>query len=62
MTTPVLRLSWRTGSYAEAQNCVELADSDPNKVMVRDTKARSRGTVTFLRDTWAIFVQHVKRT
>ncbi|WP_329329082.1 DUF397 domain-containing protein [Streptomyces luteogriseus] len=33
---------WRTSSYTETQNCVELADNDPNKVMVRDTKARSR--------------------
>ncbi|MEU0337981.1 DUF397 domain-containing protein [Streptomyces bobili] len=52
--------NWRT--YTETQNCVELADSDPNKVMVRDTKARNRGTMAIQRDTWTIFVQHAKRT
>jgi hypothetical protein len=54
--------NWRTSSYTETQNCVELADNDPNKVMVRDTKARSWGTMAVQRDTWTIFVQHAKRT
>ncbi|MGX5209411.1 DUF397 domain-containing protein [Streptomyces violaceus] len=54
--------NWRTSSYTETQNCVELADNDPNNVMVRDTKARNRGTMAIQRDTWRIFVQHAKRT
>ncbi|MFD8522108.1 DUF397 domain-containing protein [Streptomyces capillispiralis] len=54
--------NWRTSSHTETQICVETAESDPNTVMVRETKARSRGTVTILRGTWTIFVQHAKRT
>ncbi|MDX3457479.1 DUF397 domain-containing protein [Streptomyces sp. ME02-8801-2C] len=54
--------NWRTSSYTETQNCVELADNDPNKVMIRDTKGHDRGTMAIQRDTWRTFVQYAKRT
>ncbi|MFF6786848.1 DUF397 domain-containing protein [Streptomyces sp. NPDC012510] len=54
--------NWRTSSYTETQNCVEVADNDPNKVMVRDTKARNRGIMAVQRGTWAAFVEYAKRT
>ncbi|MFF9101582.1 DUF397 domain-containing protein [Streptomyces rubrogriseus] len=30
--------NWRTSSYTETQNCVEVADNDPEHVLVRDTR------------------------
>ncbi|MEU6379235.1 DUF397 domain-containing protein [Streptomyces sp. NPDC046909] len=35
--------NWRTSSYTGTENCIEVADNEPTMVMVRDTKARSRG-------------------
>ncbi|MDX3588249.1 DUF397 domain-containing protein [Streptomyces europaeiscabiei] len=57
-TTP----NWRTSSYTETQNCVEVADYDPNKVMVRDTKARIRGTIEVQPATWTAFVEHTRQS
>ncbi|MET9567196.1 DUF397 domain-containing protein [Streptomyces tauricus] len=53
--------NWRTSSYTETQNCVEVADNDLTIVMVRDTKARGRGTIQFHRTTWAAFVECTRR-
>lgn len=52
--------NWRTSSYTETQNCVEVADNDPTTVMIRDTKARSRGTIEVQRATWTTFVEHAR--
>ncbi|WP_246570500.1 DUF397 domain-containing protein [Streptomyces tauricus] len=54
-------LNWRTSSYTETQNCVEVADNDLTMVMVRDTKARGRGMIEVHRATWVAFVEHVRR-
>ncbi|MDN3029397.1 DUF397 domain-containing protein [Streptomyces sp. S.PB5] len=53
--------NWRTSSYTGTENCVEVADNEPNQVMVRDTKARSRGIVTFRTAAWAAFVELAKK-
>lgn len=53
--------NWRTSSYTETQNCVEVADNDPQKVLVRDTKARSRRTIEVQRATWTAFVEHARQ-
>ncbi|MFF3487293.1 DUF397 domain-containing protein [Streptomyces sp. NPDC002701] len=50
--------NWRTSSYTETQNCVEVADNDLTVVMVRDTKARGRGMIEIHRATWVAFVEH----
>ncbi|MBR8642854.1 DUF397 domain-containing protein [Streptomyces tuirus] len=55
-TTP----NWRTSSYTETQNCVEVADNDPEHVLVRDTKGRGRGMLAVQRISWAAFVEYAK--
>lgn len=52
--------NWRTSSYTGTENCVEVADNDPQHVMVRDTKARSRGVLAVQRDSWTAFVGYAK--
>jgi hypothetical protein len=53
--------NWRTSSYTETQNCVEVADNDPEHVLVRDTKARGWGMLAVQRDNWAAFVEYAKK-
>jgi uncharacterized protein DUF397 len=53
-------LNWRTSSYTGTENCVEVADNEPTKVMVRDTKARSCGIMTVQMAAWAAFVEFAK--
>ncbi|MGW7261097.1 DUF397 domain-containing protein [Streptomyces sp. NPDC054834] len=53
--------NWRTSSYTGTESCVEVADNDPEKVEVRDTKARNRGIMAVHRTTWAGFVEYVRR-
>lgn len=48
--------NWRTSSYTKSDNCVEVADNDPKKVMVRDTKDRDGGTLAFPPSSWSAFV------
>ena len=50
--------SWRTSTYTKSDSCVEVADNDPAGVMVRDTKDRDGGTLTFPPPSWAAFVQY----
>ncbi|MBP5892142.1 DUF397 domain-containing protein [Streptomyces scabiei] len=52
--------NWRTSSYTETQNCVEVADNDPEHVLVRDTKVRGRGMLAVQRGSWAAFVEYAK--
>jgi hypothetical protein len=49
--------NWRTSSYTGTENCVEVADNEPTKVMVRDTKARSRGVMAVEPAAWVTFVE-----
>lgn len=53
--------NWRTSSYTGTENCVEVADSDPRHVMVRDTKARGRGILAVRRNSWVAFVGYAKQ-
>ncbi|MEE1762947.1 MULTISPECIES: DUF397 domain-containing protein [unclassified Streptomyces] len=53
--------NWRTSSYTETQNCVEVADNDPTTVMVRDTKTRGRGMIEVQRATWTAFVEYTRQ-
>jgi hypothetical protein len=49
--------NWRTSSYTKSDSCVEVADNDPERVMVRDTKHRHGGTVMLPPSSWASFVK-----
>jgi len=52
--------NWRTSTYTGTENCVEVADNEPTKAMVRDTKARSHGIMAVQRAAWAAFVEFAK--
>ncbi|MFI6256209.1 DUF397 domain-containing protein [Micromonospora zamorensis] len=49
---------WRksTKSGTNGGNCVEVADNLPGVVLVRDTKDRDGGTLTFGPTAWRVFV------
>jgi Domain of unknown function (DUF397) len=57
------RARWRTSSYSSTNggNCVEVADNLPGRVLVRDTKDRDGGTLTFQPAAWRVFVGEVSR-
>ncbi|MEV4626582.1 DUF397 domain-containing protein [Micromonospora sp. NPDC049523] len=54
---------WRKSSRSNGQggNCVEVADNLPGRVLVRDTKNRDGGTLTFAPDAWRAFVGLAKQ-
>ena len=48
---------WRTSTRSNATgSCVEVADNLPGRVLVRDTKDRDGGTLTFGPAAWSAFV------
>ena len=49
---------WRksTKSGSNGGNCVEVADNLADVVLVRDTKDRDGGTLTFSTESWRGFV------
>ncbi|MEU8327273.1 DUF397 domain-containing protein [Micromonospora sp. NPDC048839] len=53
---------WRKSSRSGANggSCVEVADNLPGVVLVRDTKDRDGGTLTFNPQTWKAFVGYAK--
>ncbi|MBB4956412.1 DUF397 domain-containing protein [Micromonospora polyrhachis] len=58
MTGAHWRKSTRSGS--NGGNCVEVADNLSGVVLVRDTKDRDGGTLTFGPTAWAGFVASAK--
>jgi hypothetical protein len=56
--TPRWRKSTRSGSNQGA--CVEVADNLSGRVLVRDTKDRDGGTLTFGSTAWRAFVNLAK--
>lgn len=57
----VSRTKWRKSTYSSSNggSCVEVADNLPGVVLVRDTKDRAGGTLTFDADSWRLFVAEV---
>ncbi|MEE2039669.1 DUF397 domain-containing protein [Nocardiopsis sp. CT-R113] len=51
--------TWRTSSYTQQQNCVEVADT-PGLAAVRDTKNRGHGHLLFETPEWRAFVGSLK--
>ncbi|WP_414504495.1 DUF397 domain-containing protein [Streptomyces sp. NEAU-L66] len=63
MTAPDLAgAAWRKSSYSDggANNCVEVSDSFPGAVPVRDSKNPTGGVLLFPADAWAAFITTVK--
>ncbi|MBM0234772.1 DUF397 domain-containing protein [Micromonospora sp. STR1_7] len=54
---------WRTATRSSNNggDCVEVADNLPGRVLVRDSKDRDGGTLTFAPTVWASFVGAVRR-
>lgn len=54
-------LNWRTASYSSngGGECVEVADH-ADRVLVRDTQARSGPVLRFRPAAWHTFVERVK--
>ncbi|GHJ18290.1 MULTISPECIES: DUF397 domain-containing protein [unclassified Micromonospora] len=49
---------WRTATRSSNNggNCVEVADNLPGRVLVRDSKDRAGGTLSFTPTAWRAFV------
>ncbi|MEV4754929.1 DUF397 domain-containing protein [Micromonospora sp. NPDC049559] len=56
--TPRWRTSTRSGDTGG--NCVQVADNLPGRVLVRDSKDRTGGTLTFDPAAWRSFVDYAK--
>ncbi|MDG4765576.1 DUF397 domain-containing protein [Solwaraspora sp. WMMD406] len=53
---------WRKSTRSTGTgNCVEVADNLPDRVLIRDTKDRDGGTLSFGPAAWSAFVTHAKR-
>ncbi|MFE5971362.1 DUF397 domain-containing protein [Streptomyces sp. NPDC056460] len=53
--------NWRTSSYTGTETCVEVADSDPERVLIRDSKQRGRAIVGVDPAAWKDFVGFVRQ-
>ncbi|MEU2307821.1 DUF397 domain-containing protein [Streptomyces misionensis] len=55
-------LTWRKSSYSNSEGgaCVEVSDSLPSLVPVRDSKDTARTPLLFTAPAWTAFVQGVK--
>ena len=54
---------WRTATRSSNNggDCVEVADNLPGRILVRDSKDRTGGTLTFAPTAWHTFVRHTRR-
>ncbi|MEV4724325.1 DUF397 domain-containing protein [Micromonospora humida] len=54
---------WRTATRSSSNggDCVEVADNLPGRVLVRDSKDRAGGTLSFTPDAWRAFVAATAR-
>jgi hypothetical protein len=54
---------WRTSTHSSNNggDCVEVADNLSGRVLVRDSKDRDGGTLTFAPDAWRAFIGYAKQ-
>lgn len=54
-------MDWRKSTYSGANggNCVEMASGD-DAILVRDSKNRDGGTLSFPADAWAEFTASLR--
>jgi hypothetical protein len=55
---------WRTSTRSSNNggDCVEVADNLPGRVLVRDSKDRNGGSLSFGPDAWRAFVGLARRS
>jgi len=53
---------WHKSTHSDGGGCVEVADNLPGRVLVRDTKDRDGGTLTFAPAAWRHFVDKARGT
>ncbi|UUU23183.1 DUF397 domain-containing protein [Streptomyces sp. DSM 40750] len=55
---------WRKSSYSDggASNCLEVSDTHPHIVPVRDSKAPGNGVLLFGNGPWTTFIEAVKKS
>lgn len=53
-------LDWRKSSYSATNGCVEVAHAALDAILVRDSKARNVGHLTFTRAEWRTFIVRVR--
>ena len=53
--------AWRVDTYTGGNggNCVEIGDAN-RAILVRDTKDRDGGTLTFTAATWQVFTNSLR--
>ncbi|WFE29049.1 DUF397 domain-containing protein [Solwaraspora sp. WMMD791] len=47
---------WHKSTHSDSTSCVEVAENLPGRVLVRDTKDRDGGTLTFAPAAWSAFL------
>ncbi|MEO3817760.1 DUF397 domain-containing protein [Plantactinospora sp. B24E8] len=54
---------WRTSTRSSSNggDCVEVADNLPGRVLVRDSKDRTGGTLVFTPTAWRSFVSSTRQ-
>jgi hypothetical protein len=57
-------MNWRKSSYSGSNGaeCVEVADDDGNRVLVRDTKNQAGAMLRLTPEVWQRFADQVKRS
>ncbi|MVO87458.1 DUF397 domain-containing protein [Streptomyces sp. p1417] len=53
--------NWRTSTYTKSDSCVEVADNDCTKILVRDSKHRGYGRMSLSPASWSSFIEATKR-
>ncbi|MER8015707.1 DUF397 domain-containing protein [Streptomyces griseoluteus] len=54
--------TWRKSTYSQGDgsDCLEVIDTHPTHIPVRDSKAPHGPTLGFRRPAWAAFVENLK--
>ncbi|BDH03161.1 DUF397 domain-containing protein [Streptomyces seoulensis] len=54
--------AWRKSSYSQGDgsDCVEVADTHPTLIPVRDSKAPHGPKLAFRAEAWSAFVENLK--
>lgn len=56
-----IKPNWRTSTYTKSESCVEVADNDSQRVMVRDTKRREGAHLSLNPASWSRFIEATKQ-